>query len=32
MTKDKDEAAPKKKGKFKKLLFIGVGAIALEHD
>ncbi|WP_137751375.1 flagellar basal body-associated FliL family protein [Sphingopyxis sp. L1A2A] len=29
MTKDKDEAAPKKKGKFKKLLFIGVGAIAL---
>lgn len=29
MTKDKVEAAPKKKGKFKKLLFIGVGAIAL---
>ncbi|MDO9370136.1 MAG: flagellar basal body-associated FliL family protein [Sphingopyxis sp.] len=29
MTKDKVEGAPKKKGKFKKLLFIGVGAIAL---
>lgn len=29
MTKDKVEAEPKKKGKFKKLLFIGVGAIAL---
>jgi len=29
MSKDKDEAAPKKKGKFKKLLFIGVGAIIL---
>jgi flagellar FliL protein len=29
MSKDKDETAPKKKGKFKKLLFIGVGAIIL---
>jgi len=29
MTKDKVEAEPRKKGKFKKLLFIGVGAIAL---
>lgn len=29
MTKDKVEAAPKKKGKLKKLLIIGVGAIAL---
>ncbi|NIJ39545.1 flagellar FliL protein [Sphingopyxis panaciterrae] len=29
MTKDKVEAEPKKKGKFKKLLFIGVGAITL---
>jgi flagellar FliL protein len=29
MTKDKIEAAPRKKGKFKKLLFIGVGAIVL---
>lgn len=29
MTKDKAEAPPKKKGKFKKLLFIGVGAIVL---
>ena len=29
MTKDKEEAAPKKKGKFKKLLMIGVGAIVL---
>ncbi|MDO9361977.1 MAG: flagellar basal body-associated FliL family protein [Sphingopyxis sp.] len=29
MTKDKEEAAPKKKGKFKKLLMIGVGAFVL---
>ena len=29
MTKDKEEAAPKKKGKFKKLLMIGVGATVL---
>jgi flagellar FliL protein len=29
MTKDKEDAAPKKKGKFKKLLMIGVGAIVL---
>jgi len=29
MSKEKDEAAPKKKGKVKKLLFIGVGALAL---
>ena len=29
MTKDKVEAEPKKKGKFKKLLLIGVAAIAL---
>ncbi|SEH16371.1 flagellar FliL protein [Sphingopyxis sp. YR583] len=29
MAKDNVEGAPKKKGKFKKLLFIGVGAIAL---
>ena len=29
MTKDKTEAEPKKKGKFKKLLIIGVAAIAL---
>jgi flagellar FliL protein len=29
MTKDKEEAAPKKKGKFKKLMMIGVGAIVL---
>ena len=29
MTKDKVETEPKKKGKFKKLLFIGVAAIAL---
>lgn len=29
MTKDKEEAAPKKKGKLKKLLLIGVAAIAL---
>lgn len=29
MTKDKEEAAPKKKGKFKKLLMIGVGAMVL---
>ncbi|MDK2760201.1 MAG: flagellar basal body-associated FliL family protein [Sphingopyxis sp.] len=29
MTKDKSEAEPKKKGKFKKLLLVGVAAIAL---
>ena len=29
MAKDNVEGAPKKKGKFKKLLFVGVGAIAL---
>lgn len=29
MTKDKSEEAPKKKGKFKKLLLIGVASIAL---
>ncbi|WP_439567019.1 flagellar basal body-associated FliL family protein [Sphingopyxis sp.] len=29
MSKDKDETAPKKKGKLKKLLFISVGAITL---
>ncbi len=29
MSKEKDEAAPKKKGKLKKLLFIGVSAVAL---
>ena len=29
MTKDKTDAAPKPKGKLKKLLFIGVGALVL---
>ena len=29
MTKDKAETAPKPKGKLKKLLFIGVGALVL---
>ena len=31
MTKDKAETAPKPKGKLKKLLFIGVGALDLDR-